>query len=72
MLSAEEIHVHANIACHVAHPLLPHMAWTKCHSLGASLCGVGSSEVDGPSVEQVLDACVWQRGWEGASIRDYS
>ena len=71
VLSVEEIHVHA---CHVAHPL-PHMAHTKCHSLGASLCRVGSSEVDGPSVEQVLDDCVWQQGWEGAGyvcIRDYS
>ena len=40
--------------------------------LRASLCGVGLSEVDGPNAEQLLDARVWQRGWEGTATCAYA
>ena len=45
------------------------------HSLSSESFVVRTSEVDGPSTEQLLYARVWQRGWEGTGyvrIRDYS
>ena len=55
-------------ACEHREPHGPPVALRRAliafHSLNASLCRVGSSEVDGPNAEQFLNACAWQRGWE--------